>query len=55
MAFRIFLVLLLAATTALAQADAKRPYIGYLCAAGGERGEVVRIVAGGRFWFPEKA
>ncbi len=47
---RILPALLLAAGLAAAQGapDRGRPYVGYLCAAGGRRGEVVRIVAGGQ-------
>jgi len=48
MLLRFTLALLLATGLAAAQSAAKRPYIGYLCAAGGERGKVVRIYAGGQ-------
>jgi len=42
------LLLVLAAGLASAQSAPKRPYIGYLCAAGGQKGTVVRINVGGQ-------
>jgi catechol 2,3-dioxygenase-like lactoylglutathione lyase family enzyme len=44
---RIAFVLFLLAAVCAGQ-NRKRPYVGYLCAAGGQRGEVVRILAGGQ-------
>jgi len=46
----LLLALLLTAGLAVAQGapKQKRPYIGYLCAAGGQAGKVVRINAGGQ-------
>ncbi|MHC4953074.1 MAG: PPC domain-containing protein [Planctomycetota bacterium] len=50
MVLRLALGLALIAGLAGAQGapNQKRPYIGYLCAAGGQRGTVVRIIAGGQ-------
>ena len=47
---RLLLTVLLAAGLAGAQgaASRRRPFIGYLCAAGGQQGTVVRIRAGGQ-------
>jgi hypothetical protein len=47
---RTLLALLLAAGLLAAQGAPGRacPYVGYLCAAGGQRGQTVRIVAGGQ-------
>ena len=45
---RLLLVIALAAGLAHAQANRRRPYVGYLCAAGGQRGTIVRITAGGQ-------
>jgi len=47
---RALAILLVVAAVAGAQnaPNRSRPYLGYLCAAGGQRGETVRITAGGQ-------
>jgi hypothetical protein len=42
------IALLLALIAGVADARTRRPYIGYLCAAGGQRGTTVRVIAGGQ-------